>query len=182
MSGWCGGSWAELTIRYVQQGLANCDSMCNEREVNLTATSKHMAQWLLTNWSKADSMPLLRLTLGYEERVTYQRTQVPGAWWSSKSCLQLRKTSSFWGRMAERNVQGMEHVATCLGLSGCAPLNRPLQNKALGKTTPPSINHSNYKATKREKNETKSRGQDMHKLLNKYSKKNKNNNQWIFRF
>lgn len=37
-----------------------------------------------------------------------------------------------------------------------APLNRPLKNKPLGKTTPPSINHSNYKVEK-EKEEKKRR-------------------------
>lgn len=58
----------------------------------------------------------------------------------------LREQTKWQGQGAKR--PGAERVATCPGLSGAAPLNRALKNRPPGKTTPPSINHSNYKAEK----------------------------------
>lgn len=74
-------------------------------------------------------------------------------WISNRGCGWKRflafggEETKWWGQRAKR--PGAERVSTCPGLSSVAPLNRPLKNRPPGKTTPPSINHSNYKAEKR---------------------------------
>lgn len=71
----------------------------------------------------------------------------------------LREQTKWQGQGAKR--PGAEQVATCPGLSGSAPLKGLLKSGPPGKTTPPSINHSNYKAEKekqREKDRREGRG------------------------
>ena len=57
------------------------------------------------------------------------------------------------------NVQGQDVFLPALASAMLHLLNRPLKNRPPGKTTTPSINHSNYKAEK-EKQGKKRRGAD----------------------
>lgn len=135
--------------------------MCNDREVNLPATQEHMVEFLVTNRSTADSLRSLRIIMkhkkghiSHESRLQTAKNRTQGhicLWMSGHVCnwkrfLALGEQTKWRGQGAKR--PGAERVSTCPGLSNAAPLNRPLKNRPAGKTTPPSINHSNYKAEK----------------------------------
>lgn len=61
------------------------------------------------------------------------------------------------------NVQGGREGGDVL-LPAPAPLNRPPLNRPLGETTPPSINHSNYKAEKEKQKRGKKEGRGGRKI------------------
>lgn len=133
--------------------------MCDEMEVNLTATLEHMVEVVLTNRSTRDSLLSLRIIMehkkghiSYESRSASENktqghaSECPVMFVAGRGFWLLREQTKWRGQGAKR--PGAEHVATCPSFSGGALLNRPLKNRPPGMTTPPSINHSNYKAEK----------------------------------
>lgn len=131
-----------------------------------------MVEVLLTTRSTADSVLSLRIIMEHKKgHISHEsgpaadnRTQGRARPPASECPVMFVARRDFWllgeqtkwrGQGAKR--PGAERVATCPGLSGATPLNRPLQNRPSGKTTPPSINHSNYKAEKEKHREKKRR-------------------------
>lgn len=56
-----------VTLPHTTKALANRDSMCVKREVNLTATREHMVKFILTNRSSTYSLHSLRIITGHKK-------------------------------------------------------------------------------------------------------------------